>query len=846
MPNHINKFSNRLERKVITNRFSKHSNQLVHASLTVMTLIAGMGVTPAILADKITTDQTATSGANTTTAKSETTVPTIEEPAPLPTADLAQPKLGPVKTPKGKSSVATSENAKKAVKDADQTKSVKKAKSARAAMQFTRADFNITNGGTTIDGFSAHFWDDIYPTLDLDWDGSVSFSPELADITTIDSLYSLVVTSIDFANLTSLETISTGAFYGYENLKSVSFNGAINLQTIGNSAFYNCPNLESVDFTGATSLTTIGNASFELCSELTAVDFTPLTNLATIGASAFSKCTNLASANFTNLANLESIGDGAFLTTGLERVDLVDLPSLQTIGIGAFSQIDNLQIANLKNLPLLETINTFAFEVCPSLTTVNFAELPAVKSIGYYAFGYSGLTTLDLSPLTNLELIDMGAFIDNDELATVNFTGLTGLKTIGVGAFGRCLSLATVDFSPLTNLETISGSAFDSTPLTEIDLSPLTKLTTIGAYAFGNHNVGDVIDPNIPDNLQRVTIGDNAGLTVAAKAFYRTKGGGMVIPTGPSALANAELIRDTINTDQPDWTSDADNWYIAATVTYKYVNQNNQTIAPNSIDYARIDDQYQVTAAPQIDGYENPEVVGDATFTIDNLWQDVTYKYSRAQAQAFTIYRVDTDGNNLAAPEVVTGDIDGILDLTPTTFAGFDFQELYGSAPTNPNTRARTDFTWQSVHELIGNRINYNDNNGRSYKFVYTKNVPTDTDNNSNGGTNDEPPVVKPGTGGSGSQTPTTPPASPTDNPNGNAKAPTHLPGSGGKQSGDKDTGSKPNAAQVTSTATGANKPTDTSLPKAGSAMSVVLPVLGATILTGALGLYVFNKKRRS
>lgn len=840
MPNYINKFSNRLERKTRTNRFSKHSKQLVHASLTVMTLVAGMGVTPAILADKITTDQTAAKGANVDAADNGTTIPVVQAPAPLPTGDLAQPKLGPVKTPKGKSSVATIESASKVLKNVDQTKSVKKAKSARAAMQFTRADFNITNGGTTIDGFSDHFWRDVYPNLD--WDGSVSFSPELADITTIDSLYSLVVTSIDFANLTSLETISPSAFSGYENLKSVSFNGASNLKLIGEGAFEKCYSLESVDFTGATSLTTIGMGSFTYCSALTAVDFTPLTNLATIGVSAFSDCTSLASANFTNLANLESIGDTAFFITGLEQVDLVDLPSLQTIGSGAFSQIDNLQTVNLKKLPLLETINTFAFEVCPSLTTVNFDELPAVKSIGFYAFGYSGLTTLDLSPLTNLELIDRGAFIDNEDLATVNFTGLTGLKTIDVGAFGRCLNLTTVDFSPLTNLETISRYAFDSTPLTEIDLSPLTKLTAIGAYAFSNNNVNDGIDPNIPNNLQRVIIGDNVGLTVAANAFYRTKGGGMVIPKSPAALANAELIRDTFNTGQPDWTSDADNWYIAATVTYKYVNQNNQTIAPNSIDYARIDDQYHVTAAPQIDGYENPEVVGDATFTIDNLWQDVTYKYSRAQAQPFTIYRVDTDGNNLTAPEVVTGDIDGILDLTPQTFAGFNFQELYGSAPTNPNTRAMTDFTWQAVHALIGNRINYNDNNGRSYKFVY---VSTDTDNNSNGGTNDEPPVVKPGTGGSGNQTPTVPSATPTDNPNGNTKTPTHLPGSGGKKTGDKNSGSKSTATQVTRTATEANKPTDASLPKSGSVMSVVLPVLGATILTGVLGLYAFNKKRR-
>lgn len=831
--------------------FVQSGKKVAYASLATMTLVAGMGATPVILADELNATQPSVEQV----ADQPTTTPVIQTPVALPTAPLDDqvtatvPKNEPT-APKAVSpapaiSASDSPGAKSAIPKAMpkapaapvKVAAKQASKDARVATTLTIDDFNIEDD--TIVSFSDKFWTDVYPT----WDGTLNFDQSLAaaNVTAIGdaAFYGADVAALDFTNFTTLQSIGALAFYQCNSLTSINFNGATSLQTIGTRAFFNCENLTDINFTGATSLTSIGEESFRGCADLTALDLSPLASLVSIGDSAFTDCPSLTSINFTGLDNLESIGDYAFEGSNVAQVDLVGLSNLSSIGVAAFMLSPNLQTVNMQNLPLLTTTGDSIFQDCENLTTLNFANLPALTSIGDSAFSANNLTALDLSPLTNLITIEHAAFSNSAQLPTVNFSGLSKLETIGESAFAGSLNLASVDLSPLTNLKTLDEFAFDSTALTEIDLSPLTKLTSIGRYAFGNNDLDNTdLAPTMHVNLQRVIIGDNPNLTVAANAFYRTKSGGMVIPATPSALENAVLIRDNINNGSIDWADEADNWYIAATVTYKFVDQNNQAIAaaPVMKEYTRIDNEYQVAAAPAITGYENPQLIGAATILIDSLWQDVTYKYDRAHAQAFTVYRVDTDGNNLVAPEELTGNIDAILDLTPRSFAGYDFQALYSGTATN--MRAITDFTWQTAHELINSKINYNDNDGRSYKFVYAKHVDVDTNNPETPTDNGQQPTPTPGTGtGTG-----------TDNdkqPSNPGKTPTHLPGSGGKPSGKQqpsNTGSKPGVNQ----ATPVTKQNTTTLPKSGNATTALIPALGAMVLASVFGLYALMKKRKS
>ncbi|QBO37451.1 LPXTG cell wall anchor domain-containing protein [Periweissella cryptocerci] len=378
----------------------------------------------------------------------------------------------------------------------------------------------------------------------------------------------------------------------------------------------------------------------------------------------------------------------------LKKVVLQGLPTLQHIREAAFegtfgTGID-IESVRLVDLPMLDDIGSRAFALNSTLTTVVLEKLPVLKRFGDAGSSYC---------------FAAGSFSE------ISIIGLPSLEEIGYCAFGYNPNLQTINLVDLPSLEYIAGEAF---------------FVGVDDYnAVQNVNVGG-LNPLNPDFY-------------ISNGFDGVPSGGVVTPVGvvdrdkPTAddLAVAVTFRDAINNQ--GWFSTPDTvWYINNKVNYQYVDQKGRPITkgtdgtpvgPQTAD-VRISDSvlkgsdfFTAPSAPEIAGYSNGTLEGDKTRAITSLNQPIIYRYNQDDAEAFTVYWVDSDGTVLDSKEF-EGQPDEIVDLTlRDDFPGYRFQSLMSS------TDASTADTgsWTSADNLIDNpdSLNYGDNAGRSYKFVY-------------------------------------------------------------------------------------------------------------------------------
>ena len=132
----------------------------------------------------------------------------------------------------------------------------------------------------------------------------------------------------------AITAIGDNAFYnnskGY-GLTSVDFSNCISLESIGNSAFYK-NKLTSLDLSGCTNLTSIGNNAF-IFNDLASLDLSGCISLTSIGDYAF-RGNRLKSLNLSRCTSLASIGRSAFYNN---RLKTAKIPlSLKNLADGAF------------------------------------------------------------------------------------------------------------------------------------------------------------------------------------------------------------------------------------------------------------------------------------------------------------------------------------------------------------------------------------------------------------------------------------------------------------------------------------------------------------------------------
>ena len=134
---------------------------------------------------------------------------------------------------------------------------------------------------------------------------------------------------------------------------------------------------------------------------------------------------------------------------------------------------------------------------------LNLEELevgPNVELIGERAFSTTGLKKLEFRPNTKLTAISQYAF-EYNKLRGLDLTKLSNLEIIGVGSFNSSIKLKAVALPKETRR--IDMFSFKNSPIEEINLVPGIK--TIGNEAFLGSHLKDVV---LPEDIEN--IGNNA------------------------------------------------------------------------------------------------------------------------------------------------------------------------------------------------------------------------------------------------------------------------------------------------------------------------------------------------
>ena len=209
-----------------------------------------------------------------------------------------------------------------------------------------------------------------------------SYLGEDGDITLPQSYSDMPVTGIydecfiNNAVITSVEipegytSIGNYAFYGCENLKSVSFPGT--LDSLGMGAFANS-GIESADLS-STKITAVSAYSFKDCAALQSAKLPDAVTL--IGIEAFYG-TGLTGFDIPD--GVTELGDGAFYGCG-QLADVAFPENLKTIGESCF---ESSGITKAELPDKLETIGASAFRSCGALEEIYIPT--SVNYIGGYA-----------------------------------------------------------------------------------------------------------------------------------------------------------------------------------------------------------------------------------------------------------------------------------------------------------------------------------------------------------------------------------------------------------------------------------------------------------------------------
>lgn len=272
-------------------------------------------------------------------------------------------------------------------------------------------------------------------------------------------------------------------------------------KTIGAYAFYGNENIQTVTFESK-GLTSIGNYAFAGTSNLS--EFTFPATVETIGDYAFAYDGSLANNN-------TGVDDDR---SSLKEFKVEEGSVLKSIGVNAFA------FAGFESLTIpasVETVSDYAFYAARGIKTLTFEEGSKLTSIGQYAFSgddgtsWTGLTAGLLQSVelpASLKTLGTGAFFRQQ------FTNIVlneGLETVGDRAFGTSATKYSF-FETLyipASVTTIGDYAFRSCgSLGVITFAEGGKLESIGDYAFYDCN-----------SLETVTI-PNTVKYIGEQAFY--------------------------------------------------------------------------------------------------------------------------------------------------------------------------------------------------------------------------------------------------------------------------------------------------------------------------------------
>lgn len=282
----------------------ENAKRVMYAGLATMTMVGGMGATPLVLAQELTSEPTelvakdaATNPVDNDTAKAET--PVVATPEALPTNQLPAAPVAneSVEAPTAVTTTAdetmpatTATPTKKKGKLAPSTaetpvevQKAAKAKDARAGYVLKASDFAVSSDGATITGFDPSFYNNADSVNN--WDGTLTFPTDVkfSKVTTIGAK-SFSVTYTDNSGLKAI----------YQRITSVDFtNLPATLMYVGSNSFNGNTGLKTATAANLPALIQFGDSTFEGCTNLTDVHISNVPSFRILGKNVFKDAKNL-------------------------------------------------------------------------------------------------------------------------------------------------------------------------------------------------------------------------------------------------------------------------------------------------------------------------------------------------------------------------------------------------------------------------------------------------------------------------------------------------------------------------------------------------------------------------
>jgi hypothetical protein len=118
---------------------------------------------------------------------------------------------------------------------------------------------------------------------------------------------------------------------------------------------------------------------------------------------------------------------------------------------------------------------------CSGLTTLDLSPLSRVTEVQEsFLEGCSGLTKLDLSPLSQVTEVRWAFLQGCSGLTTLDLSPLSRVTVVQESFLQGCSGLTTLDLSPLSQVTEVQGSFLQGcSGLTSLDLSPLSQVTEV-------------------------------------------------------------------------------------------------------------------------------------------------------------------------------------------------------------------------------------------------------------------------------------------------------------------------------------------------------------------------------
>jgi len=520
----------------------------------------------------------------------------------------------------------------------------------------------------------------------------------------------LVVTGFSLMTAMTLISANAASFNDLSRPKSaltvplvVSLPTSHNILALADTATATTPitgKFGSSDWSLADGTLTIGPGDFASHSSATspwAAYSSQITKIEITGPVTFN---TYAVGLFAGLSNLTQID-------GLEKVDTSRTISIDDL-FDNDSQLTNLTgIENWKtgNLQTMEK-TFFATALTGTLDLSNW-DVSSLTS-AYWAFTRAG--GLDANGNRLFNLLDLSGW--NFKAAKVNLSGMgyllqaNAINTTGWGNTSHITSMSQMFF--ISRIQKIDMSSFDMRQLSysagtlqqmfiyagalkEIKLGPYSKLD------------GTAL-PSVTENNKYTGFWQNIGT------------GTVTNPNGNQVLTTAQLV--TAYDGTKTQATDTFVWQPKPSqpVTVNYVDKaTNKAIQPATTITGAIEDPFTITP-PSISGYSYQGTQDDALLTgaISGDAQTVTLLYQQQPTEgSITVNYLDTDGQPIADPQTMTGQLGSDYTLTPKSIAGYKFQagDLTGKFTTG--TKSVT-LTYQKVTAAQGSvTVNYVDDHGK-------------------------------------------------------------------------------------------------------------------------------------